>query len=50
MVDCTYFTDFNKELTLYEDRLVLDYRKCDYNIEMYPFLTQSLPLRRMSQK
>lgn len=36
MVDCDYFTDFNRELTLHEDRLVLDYRKCDYNIEMYP--------------
>ena len=35
MVDSSYFTDFNRELTIHEDRLLLDYRKCDYNIEMY---------------
>lgn len=34
MVDCDYFTDFNRELHFYDHRLVLDYKKCDYNLEL----------------
>jgi hypothetical protein len=32
MVDCDLFTDFNKELTIESGRLLLEFKKCDYNL------------------
>lgn len=38
MVDCDFFTDFNKELTVYSNRLLLEFKKCDYNLELYLYV------------
>ena len=34
MVDCDFFTDFNKDLTLEQNRIVLEFKKSNYSIEM----------------
>jgi hypothetical protein len=34
MVDCDLFTEFNKFLIIEENRLLLDYKNCDYALEM----------------
>ncbi len=42
MVDCDYFTEFNKLLLVEDSRILLDYKNCNYNIEMYIRLHQTL--------
>jgi|JI6StandDraft_1071083.scaffolds.fasta_scaffold204797_3 hypothetical protein len=34
MVDCDYFTDFNRDLTIESNRIVLEFKKCNYNLEL----------------
>jgi len=34
MVDCDFFTDFNKELTVENNRILLEFKKSDYNLEL----------------
>ena len=36
MVDCDYFTDFNKDLTIETNRILLEFKKCNYALELYP--------------
>ena len=35
MVDCDYFTDFNKDLTIENNRILLEFKKSNYCLEMY---------------
>lgn len=35
MVDCDYFTDFNKDLTIEDNRIILEFKKSNYNLELY---------------
>jgi hypothetical protein len=35
MVDCDYFTDFNKDLTIEDNRILLEFKKSNYSLEMY---------------
>ena len=35
MADSDFFTDFNKELTIEDGRILLEFKKCDYNLELY---------------
>ena len=37
MVDCDYFTDFNKDRTIEHDRILLEFKKSNYSLEMYLF-------------
>lgn len=35
MVDCDLFTDFNRELIQEKNKILLDYKNCDYTVELY---------------
>ena len=35
MVDSDFFTEFNKFLVIEQNRILLDYKNCDYTLELY---------------
>ena len=35
MVDCDFFTDFNKDLTIESGRILLEFKECNYNLQLY---------------
>jgi len=34
MVDSDFFTEFNKFLVIEQNRILLDYKNCDYTLEL----------------
>ena len=34
MADCDFFTDFNKDLTIEHNRILLEFKKSNYCLEM----------------
>ena len=35
MVDSDFFTEFNKFLVIEQNRILLEYKNCDYTLELY---------------
>ncbi len=38
MVDSDFFTEFNKFLVIEQNRILLDYKNCDYTLELYIYV------------
>jgi len=46
MVDSDFFTEFNKFLVIEQNRILLDYKNCDYTLEL---LFPNEPCRKVAK-